>query len=188
MDREAWHVAVHGVAKHWTPLRDWNWTGLNTISWSLLKCMPMSWWCHPTISSSVVPFSSCLQSFPSSGSIPLSWLFHQVYFLKFVKCSVFPNGIRRKTLYVQQLCPRGLSCEVPHGYVPCVVTACILHGQCECGLEVWTIVWVTQAWLWDQLSENLAWPPWASASLQKGCFSQLSHWDIVRIIEKNWRI
>ena len=29
---------------------------------------PSSWWCHPTISSSVVPFSSCLQSFPASGS------------------------------------------------------------------------------------------------------------------------
>ena len=29
---------------------------------------PMSWWCHPTISSSVVPFSSCLQSFPASRS------------------------------------------------------------------------------------------------------------------------
>ena len=31
-----------------------------------------SWWCHPTISSSVVPFSSCLQSFPASGSSPSS--------------------------------------------------------------------------------------------------------------------
>ena len=29
---------------------------------------PLSWWCHPTVSSSVVPFSSCLQSFPASGS------------------------------------------------------------------------------------------------------------------------
>ena len=29
---------------------------------------PLNWWCHPTISSSVVPFSSCLQSFPASGS------------------------------------------------------------------------------------------------------------------------
>ena len=29
---------------------------------------PSSWWCHPTISSSVFPFSSCLQSFPPSGS------------------------------------------------------------------------------------------------------------------------
>ena len=33
---------------------------------------PLSWWCHPTISSSVVPFSSCLQSFPASGSFPMS--------------------------------------------------------------------------------------------------------------------
>ena len=36
---------------------------------------PLSWWCHPVISSSVVPFSSCLQSFPASGSFLMSWLF-----------------------------------------------------------------------------------------------------------------
>ena len=35
----------------------------------------LSWWCHPTISSSVVPFSSCLQSFPASGSFPVSRFF-----------------------------------------------------------------------------------------------------------------
>ena len=36
---------------------------------------PLSRWCHPTISSSVGPFSSCLQSFPASGSFPMSWFF-----------------------------------------------------------------------------------------------------------------
>ena len=36
---------------------------------------PSSLWCHPTISSSVVPFSSCLQSFPASGSFPMSQFF-----------------------------------------------------------------------------------------------------------------
>ena len=36
---------------------------------------PLSWSCHPTISSSVVPFSSCLQSFPASGSFPTSKIF-----------------------------------------------------------------------------------------------------------------
>ena len=36
---------------------------------------PSSWWCHSTISSSVVPFSSRLQSFPASGSFPMSQLF-----------------------------------------------------------------------------------------------------------------
>ena len=33
---------------------------------------PLSRWCHPTISSSVIPFSSCLQSSPASGSFPMS--------------------------------------------------------------------------------------------------------------------
>ena len=36
---------------------------------------PLSWWCHPTISSSVTPFSFCPQSFPVPGSFPLSQLF-----------------------------------------------------------------------------------------------------------------
>ena len=36
---------------------------------------PLSWWCHPTISSSLVPFSSCLQSCPASGSFPMSQFF-----------------------------------------------------------------------------------------------------------------
>ena len=36
---------------------------------------PLSQWCHPTISSSVIPFSSCPQSFPASGSFPISQVF-----------------------------------------------------------------------------------------------------------------
>ena len=35
----------------------------------------LSWWCHPTISSSVIPFSSHLQSFPASGSFQMSQFF-----------------------------------------------------------------------------------------------------------------
>ena len=36
---------------------------------------PLSQWCHPTISSPVIPLSSCLQSFPASGSFPVGQLF-----------------------------------------------------------------------------------------------------------------
>ena len=36
---------------------------------------PSSWWCHPTISSSLVPFSSCIQSFSASGSFQMSQFF-----------------------------------------------------------------------------------------------------------------
>ena len=52
-----------------------------------LNSYPLSWWCHPTISSSVIPFSFCLQSFPASGSFPMSRLFtswgqeHRGYYL-----------------------------------------------------------------------------------------------------------
>ena len=40
-----------------------------------IQTHPLSQWCHPTISSSVIPFSSCLQSFPTSGSFPMSQFF-----------------------------------------------------------------------------------------------------------------
>ena len=36
---------------------------------------PLSWWCHPTVSSSIVPFSSCPQPLPASGSFPMGQLF-----------------------------------------------------------------------------------------------------------------
>ena len=45
----------------------------STRAWS--NSCPLTRWCHPTISSSVVPFFSCLQSFPASGSFPMSHLF-----------------------------------------------------------------------------------------------------------------
>ena len=44
-------------------------------SWSLLNLSPLSRWCHPTISSSVVSSSSCLQSFPVSQSFLMSQFF-----------------------------------------------------------------------------------------------------------------
>ena len=46
-----------------------------TKSRSLPNSCPSSQWCHPTISSSVIPFFSCLQSFRASGSFPVSQFF-----------------------------------------------------------------------------------------------------------------
>ena len=57
------------------------WTAAHQASLSIInsrsppKPCPLSWWCHPTISSSVVPFSSCPQCFPASGSFQISQLF-----------------------------------------------------------------------------------------------------------------
>ena len=63
-----WLFATPLTAPHKAPLS-------STASRSLLKPMSIESWCHPAISSSVVPFSSCPQSFPASGSFQMSQLF-----------------------------------------------------------------------------------------------------------------
>ena len=58
---------------------------------------PLSWWCHPTISSSVVPFSSHLQSFPAPGSFQMISSLHQaakVLELPSASASVLPMNIQ----------------------------------------------------------------------------------------------
>ena len=66
--RRVWLFVTPWTAAHQASLS-------TTNSWSLPNPCPFSWWCHPTISSSVVPFSSCSQSFPGSGSFPVSQFF-----------------------------------------------------------------------------------------------------------------
>ena len=60
-----WLIATPWSAAHQASL---------SITNSRSPC-PLNWWCHPTISSSVVPFSSCPQAFPASGSFSMSWIF-----------------------------------------------------------------------------------------------------------------
>ena len=55
---------------------------------------PSSRWCHPTISSSVVHFSSCLRSFPASGSFPMSQTFVSGGQSTRASASVFPMNIQ----------------------------------------------------------------------------------------------
>ena len=60
-------------ATPWTAARQASLSITNSGVYS--NSIPLSQWCHPTISSSVVPFSSCPQSFPASGSFQMSQLF-----------------------------------------------------------------------------------------------------------------
>ena len=57
---------------------------------------PLSRWCHPTISFSVILFSSCLQSFPASGSFSVNWFFPagSRSFEASVSASVLPMNIQ----------------------------------------------------------------------------------------------
>ena len=65
---------------------------------------PLHWWCHPTISSSVDPFSSHLQSFPASGSFPVSQFFTTRG--QSVGVSASSSGI---PMNIQDLFPLGLT-------------------------------------------------------------------------------
>ena len=65
-----------------------------TNSRSLLRLMSTEWWCHPTISSSVGPFSSCLQSFPASGSFQMSHFFTSGGQSIIASASVLPMNIQ----------------------------------------------------------------------------------------------
>ena len=55
---------------------------------------PLSWWCHPTISPSLAPFSSCPQFFPASGSFSVNLLFSSGNQSIGVSVSVFPMNIQ----------------------------------------------------------------------------------------------
>ena len=55
---------------------------------------PSSRWCHPTISSSLIPFSSCRQYFPASGSFPMRRLFASGGQGTGASASVFPKSIQ----------------------------------------------------------------------------------------------
>ena len=59
----------HGLLQHIRPLCP------SPTPGAFSNSCPLSWWCLPTTSSFVIPFSSCLQSFPESGSFPVSQFF-----------------------------------------------------------------------------------------------------------------
>ena len=72
---------VHSLSRVWLFVIPWtapcqaSLSITNSSSLMSSNSCPLNQWCHPTISSSVVPFSFCLQSFPASGSFPMSQLF-----------------------------------------------------------------------------------------------------------------
>ena len=65
-----------------------------TLPWGWSNSCPLSWWCHPTILSSVAPFCSCPQSLPTSGSFPISQLFASGSQSIGASATVFPMNIQ----------------------------------------------------------------------------------------------
>ena len=63
-----WFFATHGLQHSSLPCP-------SPTPGACSNSCPSRWWCHPTITSSAIPISSCLQSFPASGSFPMSQFF-----------------------------------------------------------------------------------------------------------------
>ena len=76
----------------WVAYTAWPTVSLSqTRLWSMWS---LSQWCQPIISSSVIPFSSCLQSFLASGSFPMSWHFTSVCQIIGTSASILPMTIQ----------------------------------------------------------------------------------------------
>ena len=69
---------------------------------------PLSQWCHPTISSFVIPFSSCLLSFPASRSFPLSRLFTSYWSFSISSSNEYSGQISFRMDWLVSLQSKGL--------------------------------------------------------------------------------
>ena len=74
----------------WTATHQAPWSF--TISWTCSNSCPLSLWCYLIILSSAAPFSSCPQSFPASGSFPLSQFFASGGQRKYWSFSIHPSN------------------------------------------------------------------------------------------------
>ena len=73
VDQSLSHVLL--FVTPWTAARQASLSFTISQSWICSSSCPLSQWCHPTLSSPVAPFTSCPQSFPESGSLPMSQIF-----------------------------------------------------------------------------------------------------------------
>ena len=90
---------------------------------------PLSRWCYPTISSSVVPFSSCLQSFLASGSLPMSqffasWPKYWSFSFSISPSSEYSGLISFRMDWFDFLAVQGTLCQLGHSE--------ILDFKCKC--------------------------------------------------------
>ena len=86
---------------------------------------PLSRWCHPTISSSVVPFSSCPQSFPASGSFPMSQPFASLELNSI--CCLWNYIKKKKDFSIQILHTQKSQTEYVNGFLQSTWQNLIIH-------------------------------------------------------------
>ena len=166
------------------------------LPWSRLPCplpfpgacsnsCPLSRWCHPTISPSVIPSFSCLQSFPASGSFLMSWFFTSDGQSIGVSASILP-------MHIQDWFPLGLSALISlqskglsrvfsnttlqkHQFFstqPSLWSNSHIHTWCK-ELTHWK-----RPWCWERLKaggegDDRGWDGWMASQLGRHEFEQV---------------
>ena len=111
---------------------------------------PLSQWCHPNISSSVIPFSLCLQSFPASGSFPMSQFFAsggQSIGTSASASALSTNAAAAKSLQLCLTLCNPIDSSPPGSLVPGILQARTLK---------WVTISFSNAWKWKVKVKSLS--------------------------------
>ena len=105
---------------------------------------PSSQWCHPAISSSVVPFSSCLQSFPALGSFPMS---------QFFASGAQSTGVSASA----SVLPMNIQGWFPLGWADWISLRCLIYVSVITGSRLPTVAtWFSHWWSTDLCHSRLS--------------------------------
>ena len=137
---------------------------------------PLSQWCHPTISSSVIPFSSHLQSFPASGSFPMSQFFTSGCQSSGVSVSTSVLPMKDRYLFLSPLGWTGWISLQSKGLSR-------LFSIPNFQATIWAQrVWDLARAIWQRHSEKLGFSPLFSSA------PWLPWQELTRIVSRLWRI
>ena len=166
-------VAVQSFTRVWLFVTPWTTAHQascpSSIPRAYTNTCPSSWWCHPTISSSVFPFSSHLQSLPASGSFPMSWLFESGGHSIGASASAsvlpmniwdwFPLGLTGLISLQSKALSRVFSNTTvqKHQFFvqPCLWSNSHIHTEKNIALTIWTFVSKVMSLLFNMLSSLL---------------------------------
>ena len=109
---------------------------------------PSTQWCHPAISSSVVPFSSCPQSLPASGSFPMSQLFTSAG--QSIGVSALASFLPKKSQGWSGWSPSEWSCSILCDPMDCSPPGSSVHGVSQARRLEWVSISFSRASSWPR--------------------------------------
>ena len=132
----------------------------------------LSWWCHPTISSSVGPFSFCPQSFPASGSLPRSQFFTSGG--QSIGVSALASVL---AVNIQDWCPLGGT-----GWIS-LLSYTPVFLKLASTVEMVGIKYISKGWM-RSLWLGATSPPWPAPTICKATDIKIYHYQLLKIKDR----